>query len=109
MSKGFKMPGNLQGIMQQAQKLKADLEKVQEEAKALTAEGSSGGGMVSASVNGKNELISIKISREVVNPEEIEMLQDLVVAAVNQALQKVHNEAEQKMKSVTGGLSIPGL
>ncbi len=109
MSKGgFKIPGNLHGIMAQAQKLKADLEKVQEETKALTAEGSAGGGAVVAVANGKNELVSIKISSEVVG-SDTEMLQDMVLAAVNQAFKKVHEAADARVKSITGGMSIPGL
>lgn len=109
MSKGgFKMPGNIQGLMQQAQRLKADLEKVQEESKSLTAESSTGGGVINVVVNGRNEIVSLKISPEAVNPADTEMLQDMIVAAVNQAFKKVHEEADARVKKVTGGMSIPG-
>ncbi|MDZ4786061.1 MAG: YbaB/EbfC family nucleoid-associated protein, partial [bacterium] len=95
--------------MKQAQKMQEDLKKVQEESQNITAEASVGGGMVKAQVNGKNELVSLTLSPEVVNKSDIEMLQDLVVAAVNEALNKVKTETADAMKKVTGGLSIPGL
>jgi len=109
MSKGFQMPGNMQAILKQAQKMQEDLMRAQEESRLVTAEASAGGGMVRALVNGGNQLVSITISKEVVNPEDIEMLQDLVVAAVNEAMEKVGNATKEKMKKVTGGLNIPGL
>jgi hypothetical protein len=107
--KGFKMPGNMQDMMRQAQKLQADLQKVQAESQNLTAEASAGGGVVKAKVNGKQELMSLTISPEVVNKDDVEMLQDLICAAVNEALVNVKNQAADAMKKVTGGLNIPGL
>jgi len=106
---GFKMPGNMQNIMQQAQRLQADIQKVQEESQLLVADATAGGGMVKAVVNGKQEITSLTISPEVVSKDDIEMLQDLVVAAVNEAIGKVKAQTAEAMKKVTGGLGIPGL
>jgi DNA-binding YbaB/EbfC family protein len=103
MTKGF---GNL---MRQAQQLQAKMLKVQEEMAARTAEASAGGGMVTALANGKQELVSIKVEKEVINPEDAEMLQDLIVAAVNAALKKAQEMVAEEMKKLTGGINIPGL
>ena len=103
MTKGF---GNL---MRQAQQLQAKMLKVQEEMATRTAEASAGGGMVTALANGKQELVSIKVEREVINPEDAEMLQDLIVAAVNAALKKAQEMVAEEMKKLTGGINIPGL
>ena len=103
MTKGF---GNL---VRQAQQLQAKMLKVQEEMATRTAEASAGGGMVSAVANGKQELVSIKVEKEVVNPDDVEMLQDLIVAAVNAALKKAQEMVAEEMKKLTGGISIPGL
>src|SRR5947208_864168 len=98
MSKGFNgMPGNIQSMMKQAQKMQADLQKVQEEAERLTAEGSAGGGVIRVTANGKNQLVSVAIQKEVVNPEDIEMLQDLFLAATNDALAKVQEALKNEM------------
>ena len=110
MSKGFGgVPGNLQGLMKQAQKMQEQLQKTQEEIENYSAEGQSGGGMVRATANGKNKLLSISIDSEVVNPDDVEMLQDLVLAAVNNALSKVQEHVKEEMGKVTGGMSVPGL
>lgn len=103
MSKGF---GN---IIRQAQQLQAKILKVQEEMANRTAEASAGGGMVTAVANGKQEIVSLKVEKEVVNPEDVEMLQDLVVAAVNAALKKAQEMVAEEMKKLTGGLYIPGI
>ncbi len=103
MNKGL---GNL---MRQAQQLQAKIQKVQEEMATRTVEASAGGGMVTAVANGKQELISIRFEKEVVNPEDLEMLQDLVVAAVNAALKKAQEMVSEEMKKLTGGINIPGL
>jgi DNA-binding YbaB/EbfC family protein len=103
MTKGF---GNL---VRQAQQLQAKMLKVQEEMATRTAEASAGGGMVTAVANGKQELLSIKVEKEVINPEEVEMLQDLIVAAVNAALKKAQEMVAEEMKKLTGGINIPGL
>jgi DNA-binding YbaB/EbfC family protein len=103
MTKGF---GNL---MRQAQQLQAKMLKVQEEMATRTAEAAAGGGMVTAVANGRQELVSIKVEKEVVNPEDVEMLQDLIVAAVNAALKKAQEMVSEEMKKLTGGMNLPGL
>jgi len=103
------MTKGLGGMLKQAQKIQAQLAKMQEEMAQKTVEASSGGGMVSVVVNGKQEVISVKIEREVVNPDDIDMLQDLILAAVNEGIRKSQEMVTEEMKRLTGGLSIPGL
>ena len=103
MTKGF---GNL---MRQAQQLQAKMLHLQEEMATRTVEASAGGGMVTAVANGKQELVSIKLEKEVVNPEDLEMLQDLILAAANAALKKAQEMVSEEMKKLTGGVNIPGL
>ncbi len=103
MSKG------LAQIMKQAQLIQQKMARLQDEAAQKTAEVSVGGGAVTAVVNGKNQLLSLTIKKEAVDPEDVEMLQDLVVSAVNEALKKVQDELATEMGKITGGLSIPGL
>src|SRR5688572_13716505 len=100
---------NIQEMMRQAQKMKAKLEKAQSEVHAQTFEGSAGGGMVLVVANGKNEIVSVKIEKEVVNPEELDMLQDLIVAATNQAIARAAEAMQTEMAKVTGGMPIPGM
>ncbi len=83
--------------------------KIQEESKKKIVEASSGGGMVTVTANGAMEIVSIKIEREVVNPDDIEMLQDLIVAAANEALHRAQQMVKEDMGKVTGGLNIPGM
>jgi DNA-binding YbaB/EbfC family protein len=96
-------------MMQQAQKLQAQLIKAQEELEQMTVEASSGGGAVTVAVNGHLLIQSVKISKEVVNPEDVAMLEDLVLTAVKEAQTKAQEAAAQKMGGLTGGLKIPGL
>jgi len=96
-------------LMKQAQQMQSKMMRVQEELEAKTVEATSGGGMVTAVVNGKHELISLKIEKDVVDPADIEMLQDLVVAAVNEGVRKAQEMAQEEMSKITGGLNIPGL
>jgi len=96
-------------MMKQAQKMQAQILKIQEEMAERTVEASSGGGMVSVTANGKQEVLSVRIEREVVDPEDVEMLQDLVLAAVNEALKKAQEMVAEEMAKVTGGLQLPGL
>jgi hypothetical protein len=103
MSKGF---GDM---MRQAKILQEKIAKMQEELGEKVVESSVGGGMVVARANGRQELLSITVEREVVNPDDIEMLQDLVVAAVNDVLKKSQEMAAQEMGKITGGIKIPGL
>ena len=101
--KGF---GNL---MKEAQKLQAQLEAVREEVAKKKVEATAGGGMVTVEANGNQEIVSIKIDREVINPEDSQLLEDLILAAVNEALRKARELVAAEMGKLTGGLKIPGL
>jgi DNA-binding YbaB/EbfC family protein len=103
------MTKGLGNILKQAQQMHAKIAQLQEEMAAKTVEGSSGGGMVNIVMNGKQEILSVRIDPEVVNREDIEMLQDLIAAAVNEAIRKSQEMMTEEMKKITGGLSIPGL
>lgn len=96
-------------LMKQAQFLQEKLAKIQEEAAHKTVEASSGGGMVTVTANGRQEILSVKIDPEVVNPAEVEMLQDLVLAAVNEARRRSQELMAEEMKGLTGGIPIPGI
>ncbi len=96
-------------IMREAQRLQTEMVKLQEEVKKKTVEASSGGGMVTVVANGAGEIISIKIDKEVVNPEDVEMLEDLIIAAVNEALRRAQEMMNAEMSKLTGGLQLPGL
>lgn len=95
--------------MKQAQMMQQKMAKLQEDAAQQSAEATSGGGAVTVVVNGKNQILSLTIKKEAVDPEDVEMLQDLVMAAVNEALAKVHAQMADQMSKITGGLNIPGL
>jgi DNA-binding YbaB/EbfC family protein len=101
-----KMLGN---IMKEAQKLQAEMARVQEEAKKKTAEATSGGGMVTVVASGAGEVVSIKIEKDVVDPEDVEMLQDLIMAATNEALRRAQEMVNDEMSKLTGGMQLPGL
>jgi DNA-binding YbaB/EbfC family protein len=96
-------------MMKQAQKLQARMLKIQEELAEKTVESAAGGGMIKVVANGRQQIVSIRIEKEVVNPEDVEMLQDLVLAAVNDALTKSQEMVAAEMGKLTGGLSLPGL
>jgi len=96
-------------LAKMAQKMQADMARAQEELATLQVEGSAGGGAVRAVVTGHQELVSLTIDPDVVDPADVEMLQDLILAAVNDGLANARKVAEQKMAAVTGGLRIPGL
>lgn len=96
-------------MMKQAQKLQAKMAKMQEELAEKTIEGSAGGGMVKVVANGKQQLVSVQIEKEVVDPEDVDMLQDLVLAAANDALNKSQEMVSSEMSKLTGGMNIPGL
>lgn len=100
---------NMQKMMKQVQKMQADMAKVQESLGELTVEASSGGGVVTVVSNGHQQIQSVKINPEAVDPEDVEMLEDLILAAVNEALRKAQELASEEMGKVTGGLNIPGL
>jgi DNA-binding YbaB/EbfC family protein len=104
------MKFNMQNMMQQAQKVQQEIERVKEEIKTKTVSEESGGGMVSVTMNGANEITKMKISKEIVDSEDVEMLEDLVVAAVNKASKAAQEMSEEEMNKVTGMLpNIPGL
>jgi len=103
------MKGGMAQMMKQAQKLQAKMMKMQEELADKTVDATAGGGMVRVTANGKQQIVSIDIEKEVVDPEDIEMLQDLVMAAVNDALAKSQEMVSGEMGKVTGGMNIPGL
>ncbi len=96
-------------MMKQAQQLQQQMMKLQSELETSTVQSSSGGGVVTAIVNGKMRLESLTIDPEVVDPEDVDILQDLVIAAVNEGMQKAQDVANEKMGALTGGMNIPGL
>ena len=96
-------------LQRMAQQMQQEMLRIQTELETLTVDGSAGGGVVKATVTGKQELVSVAIDPGAVDPSDVEMLQDLIVAAVNDALRASRQVAEQKMAAVTGGLQIPGL
>jgi DNA-binding YbaB/EbfC family protein len=101
--------GGIGNIMKQAQQMQRRMAELQEELAQKQVEASSGGGMVTAVVNGKQQLLDLKIEPAAVDPEDVEMLQDLVTAAVNEAIKQSQQMAQEEMGKVTGGLNIPGL
>lgn len=114
MAKGFNSRGmggmgggNMNSMIRQAQKMQQDMLKAQEELEGKTYEAGAGGGVVSATVSGRKELVSVTIDPEAVDPDDVEMLQDLIVAAVNEALRKANEDAAGQMAKFTGGLNLP--
>jgi len=103
-----KMP-DLGGLMQAAQRMQEDLQRAQRELESKQVDATAGGGMVTAVVSGRLDLVSIKIDASVIDPKDVSMLQDLVVAAVNQALSKAKAMAQAERAKATGGMSIPGM
>ena len=106
---GMGMGGNMQQLARQAQKLQQQMAKAQEELEAREYEATSGGGMVTAKVSGKKELLSLTIKPEAVDPDDVEMLQDMVMAAVNEALRTAAETSEREMGKLTGGMNLGGL
>ena len=112
---GFRgMPGGMGGMNQaamikQAQKMQQEMLRMQEEQESKTFSAQSGGGMVSAVVNGKHELVELKVNPEAVDPDDVEMLQDMIIAAVNEAMRTADSEAANNMSKLTGGLNLGGL
>jgi len=105
-------PGGKKGmkdLMKQAQKMQQDLAKAQEELANKIVEGSSGGGMVTVKMNGKNQIISLKIDKEVVDPEDVELLEDLMIAPINEAQEKISQTSQDELSKLTGGINIPGM
>ena len=109
---GFRgMPGgmNQAAMMKQVQKMQQEMVRMQEEMENKTYSAAAGGGMVKAEVNGKNEVISLEINPEAVDPDDVEMLQDMVIAAVNEALRAAESDKANNMSRMTGGLNLGGL
>lgn len=109
---GFRgMPGgmNQSAMLKQAQKMQQEMIRMQQEQEAKTFSATAGGGMVTATVNGKHELVILSIKPEAVDPDDVEMLQDTIIAAVNEAMRAADNEATNNMSRLTGGLNLGGL
>ena len=106
---GMGMGGNMQQLARQAQKLQQQMTEKQAELEAREFEASAGSGMVTAKVTGKKQLVALEIKPEAVDPEDVELLQDMVVAAINEALRQADETVEREMGKLTGGLGIPGL
>ena len=102
-------PQNMNAMIKQAQKMQADMEALQEDLDAREYEIAVGGGVVGVKINGKKEILSIDIKHEIVDPEDIETLQDTLVAAVNQAIKKVEETNSAEMQKITGDINVPGL
>ena len=105
----FKELGDMANLLKKAQQIRQELDRVQEELKQRVVEGTAGGGMVRVRVNGQQEVVSVEIEREVVDPDDVQMLEDLVKAAATQALTKAKEAAKEEVMKLTGGLNIPGL
>ncbi len=113
MAKGFggypRGGGNMNNMMKQIEKLQKEMAEMQENLKNEEISATAGGGAVTVTVNGNKELVSVKLDKEVVDPEDVEMLEDLIVAAVNEALRNAEEKMNSQMSKLTGGLNIPGL
>ncbi len=112
--KGFSGAGmntnkNVSNVIKQAQKMQEEMERVQAELEAKEISASAGGGMIDVTVNGKKEILSIKIKPDVVDPDDVETLEDLVMVAVNEAIKKADDMMTEGMSAITGGMNIPGL
>lgn len=101
--------GNMNQMIKQAKKMQEQMEKMQAELKEKVVEASAGGGAITVKVSGKHELLEIKIKPEVVDPEDVEMLEDLILAVINDALKKSQEMVSGEMSKITGGINIPGL
>lgn len=107
--KGLGNFGNIANMVKQAQQMQQKLTSMQEELERETVTATSGGGMVTVTMNGKQKLISLKIEKEIVNPEDVGMLEDLVLVAINEAQDRVQAMVKDRMTSLTGGIAIPGI
>ena len=102
------MPGNMNNMMKQVQKMQKDMQKLQEEVELRTVEASAGGGAITVVASGKKEIKEIIIKPEVVDPDDVEMLQDLIMAAVNEAIRMADEMVSKEMGKITGGINLPG-
>ena len=106
---GFPGMGNMNNLMRQAKKMQEQMLKMQEELEEKTVEASAGGGVVTVVANGKKEIVEITIDPSVVDPDDVEMLQDLIMAAANEALRQAEEMIQNEMSKITGGMGLPGL
>lgn len=102
------MPGNMNNLMKQAQRMQRQMEETQKEMEEKEYEATAGGGAVTVKISGKKEVVAVKLSEEVVDPDDIEMLEDLIVAATNEALRMLEEDSAKSMESLTGGLNLGG-
>ena len=102
-------PGNMQSMLKQAQKMQEDMAAMQSELESREYDVAAGGGVVNVKINGKKEILSVKIEPEVVDPDDIETLEDLITAAVNEAIKKVESVSQDEMSKITGSMSLPGM
>ena len=102
-------PTNMQAMLKQAQKMQEDMANMQAELEEREYEVAAGGGVVNVKINGKKEILSVKIDPEVVDPDDVETLEDLIVAAVNEAIKRVETTSAEEMQKITGSMSIPGM
>jgi len=114
MPKGFRgMPGgggmNMQQMMKQAQKMQRQMEEMQAELANKTLEVSAGGGAIKVTINGEKQITALEISPDVIDPDDVEMLQDLVISAVNEAIRQMDEQTSGQMSQITGGMNLPGL
>ena len=100
---------NMQSMLKQAQKMQEDMAKKQEELEAREYDISAGGGVVNVKINGRKEILAVKLSPEIVDPDDIETLEDLIVAAINEAIKKVEAVSAEEMQQITGALNLPGM
>ena len=109
MAKHRGNPGNMAGLMKQAQKMQEEMARIQEEILAMEFEGTAGGGAVKCVMNGNKTMLSFDIDPDLLDPQEADMLNDLLVAACNDVMRQLNETSEQKMSSVTGGMKLPGM
>jgi len=109
MFNGMNNMGNMQGMMKKVQKMQAEMQKLQEELKTRTVETTVGGGALTIVANGKKEIESIKIKPEALDPDDVEMLQDMILSGVNEAMRKIDEMTEREMGKITGGMKLPGM
>ena len=102
-------PSNMQAMIKQAQKMQEDMAAKQEELEAREYDVAAGGGVINVKINGKKEILSVKIDPEVVDPDDVDTLEDLIVAAMNEAIKKVESVSADEMQKITGSMSIPGM
>ena len=102
-------PSNMQAMIKQAQKMQEDMAAKQEELEGREYEVAAGGGVISVKINGRKEILSVKIDPEVVDPDDVDTLEDLIVAAVNEAIKKVETVSADEMQRITGGIGLPGM